>query len=132
MPDRQAAPRGSMARDRAPRVPKDGSKPRGGGPAVPDLPPSYGALLASVWRASDAGLVVPCLGPESEAWTSEDTEVLDIAAVLCLDCPSLAECRQPARDLRPSASVWGARVRGSNPRNANDTDSPLTQGDSAA
>lgn len=66
------------------------------------------ALEHALADAETAGLVVPCRGPESEAWTAEDAETLQAAALYCEDCPALTECQDYAVTAGEAGGAWGA------------------------
>ncbi|KLU10020.1 hypothetical protein ABL57_09130 [Kocuria sp. SM24M-10] len=64
-------------------------------------------LEAALAAAQAAGLIVPCRGPEAPAWTADDTGTLEVAALLCEDCPALQECRSYAVQAGEDGGAYG-------------------------
>ncbi|MEF3119739.1 WhiB family transcriptional regulator [Kocuria flava] len=64
-------------------------------------------LEQALAAAGEAGLSVPCRGVEAPAWTTEDRETLELAALLCEDCPALTVCRAYAVQAGEDGGAWG-------------------------
>lgn len=85
---------------------------------LPSFRPSDEAMAAYValWQrlriARDRGKEVPCLGPGSEAWTSDHRDEQQLAARACADCPALALCRHYADLAAEPVGTWGGVTRG--------------------
>jgi hypothetical protein len=69
------------------------------GGALDDL---HHALLL----AHERGQEVPCQGPSSETWTSDDYDDQQVAADRCLDCPAMAMCERYRVIGQPAAGTW--------------------------
>lgn len=85
---------------------------------IPAFRPSQDAMSAYVdlWRALHAaqeqGEEVPCLGSDSDAWTSDHRDEQQRAALACADCPALALCGRYAELAREPVGTWGGVTRG--------------------
>jgi hypothetical protein len=64
------------------------------------------ALLSLTYRDQ-----VPACADGSNAWTSDDHEVREMAASLCTGCPLLACCAQYGDEIKASAAVYGGSDR---------------------
>lgn len=65
-------------------------------------------LEAALTAAQLQGRPVPCRGVEAHAWTADDTGTLEVAALLCEDCPVLAVCAAYAVAAGEDGGAWGA------------------------
>lgn len=65
-------------------------------------------LAAAVRHASSK---VPCTGPRSPWWTSEDPEERTAAAFRCTGCPAIGLCRRYADIARERHHVWAGEDR---------------------
>ncbi|MTE22662.1 hypothetical protein [Microbacterium sp. ZXX196] len=72
---------------------------------------AYDELQHSVAEARVRGEEVPCLGPGSEAWTSDDRDEQQIAADRCCGCPALALCGRYADPAGEQVGTWGGETR---------------------
>ncbi|WP_366139881.1 WhiB family transcriptional regulator [uncultured Kocuria sp.] len=66
------------------------------------------ALEQALAAAELSGRPVPCRGAEAPAWTADDAETLEVAALYCTDCPALEECRSYAVAAGEDGGAWGA------------------------
>ena len=77
----------------------------------PEAPPEpgdmYSRLIEQVHAAVEGGVEVPCVGPNSGEWTSDDPADQERAADQCWDCPLVFQCRAYAIAAGESAGVWG-------------------------
>lgn len=86
-------------------------------PAVPvptrprETPPEPGELhsrlTGQVRAAVDDGQVIPCVGSDAAAWTSDDLSDQEQAADRCWDCPLVFQCRAYAVAAGETIGVWG-------------------------
>jgi len=67
---------------------------------------AYADLNHALLLAHERGQEIPCQGPGSEAWTSDDYDDQQIAADRCLDCPAMALCERYRAVARPAAGTW--------------------------
>lgn len=67
----------------------------------------HARLLLQVGAVIDKGQVIPCVGPDAAAWTSDDLADQERAADRCWDCPLVFECRAYALAVNEPAGVWG-------------------------
>ena len=67
----------------------------------------YSRLIEQVHAAVEGGVEVPCVGPNSGEWTSDDPADQERAADQCWDCPLVFQCRAYAIAAGESAGVWG-------------------------
>ena len=70
----------------------------------------YAGLVASVAWVLEAGGVIPCTGPDSADWTSDDPAAVQRARLGCLGCPLAAGCLAYAEEARAFGGVWGGEV----------------------
>lgn len=78
----------------------------------PEALATYAALGQAIRSARDRGEAVPCLGGDSEAWTSDVPAEQDRAADGCYDCPALALCGRYADLAGERFGTWGGVTRG--------------------
>ena len=55
---------------------------------------------------------VPCVGEDSDDWTSEDRAELMRASFACRACPVAQLCRETADRNHERAGAWGGVIRG--------------------
>lgn len=67
----------------------------------------YSRLIEQVHAAVEGGVEVPCVGPDSGEWTSDDPADQERAADRCWDCPLVFQCRAYAIAAGEPAGVWG-------------------------
>lgn len=75
--------------------------------AAPEPGDMYSGLIEQVHAAVEGGVEVPCVGPNSGEWTSDDPADQERAADQCWDCPLVFQCRAYAIAAGESAGVWG-------------------------
>ncbi|MFC4903449.1 WhiB family transcriptional regulator [Kocuria oceani] len=64
-------------------------------------------LEQALAAAELSGRPIPCRGAEAPAWTDPDTETLEVAALLCENCPALQECRSYAVQAGEDGGAYG-------------------------
>lgn len=52
---------------------------------------------------------VPCLGPNGDAWTSEEQAIRRWAAEQCWACPALAACAAYTEQYPEPGAVWAGK-----------------------
>lgn len=72
---------------------------------------AYDELQRHIAEARARGEEVPCRGPGSEAWTSDDLGEQQIAAERCGTCPALALCGRYADLAGKQVGTWGGETR---------------------
>lgn len=77
---------------------------------------SFAALLATLTRLTDEGVVAPCRGPLAHLWTSERYAEREAAAHRCATCPALDACQTHAQHER--WHTWGGADRTATNRKA--------------
>jgi WhiB family redox-sensing transcriptional regulator len=53
---------------------------------------------------------LPCQVEEADLWFSENPAELEMAKVLCRDCPALRACLAGALERREAWGVWGGEI----------------------
>lgn len=71
----------------------------------------YVHLCREIAQAQERGEPVPCLGPRSAAWTSDERQEQRYAAAGCRACPAVALCREYGDAAREPAGTWGGVTR---------------------
>lgn len=85
-------------------------------PADPAFARERRNLDERIVAALGDGLPVPCLGPQSRAWTSEDVADRAAAAQACRTCPALRECREFGQRWPGEVGVYGGDSRLTRPK----------------
>lgn len=83
-----------------------------------DAEREYRSLTERVRETSEAGVAIPCLGPDSSRWTSDDPAEQLAAAELCQTCPLAAQCRSYAVSAGETSGVWGGWIADAAARSA--------------
>lgn len=72
---------------------------------------AYDDLNHALLLAKERGQEVPCVGPGSELWLSDDYEDQQLAADRCWDCPAIRLCKGYADLAKVSTGTWGGETR---------------------
>jgi len=67
---------------------------------------SLNGLYAAVADLAQSGSPVPCTRSNWQAWTSDDAESQEFAAMHCSACPVITQCREHIDTFPEKTSVW--------------------------
>lgn len=78
---------------------------------TPEASAAYDDLKHALLLARERGQGVPCTGPDSGLWLSDDADEQELAADRCWDCPAVLLCKQYADATKVDAGTWGGETR---------------------